>query len=53
MDATVVSRFVTYEVGLDAVSQAYVDAMMTPPAMCAWCADGAAEPWTVSHDELD
>ena len=35
MYAPVVSRFVTYEVELDAVSQAYVDAMMALPDMRA------------------
>jgi len=53
MFAPVVSRFVTYKVELDGVSQAYVDAMIALPAMQEWYAAGAAEPWTVSHDELD
>jgi len=53
MYAPVVSRFETYEVELDAVSQAYADAVMALPAMQDWYAAGAAEPWVVSHDELD
>ncbi|MBT6202939.1 MAG: glutathione S-transferase family protein [Rhodospirillaceae bacterium] len=53
MFAPVVSRLVAYEVELDEVSQAYVDAMMALPAMQEWHTAGAAEPWIVSHDELD
>jgi glutathione S-transferase len=36
MFAPVVSRFVTYDVKLDAVSQAYVDAVFALPAMQEW-----------------
>lgn len=36
MFAPVVSRFVTYEVKLDAVSQAYIDAILALPAMQEW-----------------
>ncbi len=42
--APVVSRFVTYEVPLDAVGAAYRDAVLGLPAMKKWMADAAAEP---------
>jgi glutathione S-transferase len=41
--APVVSRFVTYEVEVDSVSRAYMDAVWALPAMKAWCAASAAE----------
>jgi glutathione S-transferase len=53
MFAPVVSRFVTYGVALQPVSQAYVDAMMALPAMQAWIEAGRAEPWVIPHDEVD
>lgn len=53
MYAPVASRFTTYAVELDPVSKAYVDAVMTLPAMQAWCAAGRAEPWIIEHDEVD
>jgi glutathione S-transferase len=53
MYAPVASRFMTYAVELDPVSQAYVDAVMALPAMQEWYAAGRQEPWIVEHDELD
>lgn len=44
MYAPVVTRFVTYEVPLDAVGAAYVQAVMQHPAMQEWCAAAALEP---------
>lgn len=44
MFAPVVSRFVTYEVALDPVSQAYVDAVWAWPAMQEWLAAAEVEP---------
>lgn len=43
MFAPVVSRFVTYEVKLDAVSQAYIDAILALPAMQEWLEDATLE----------
>jgi glutathione S-transferase len=44
MYAPVVSRFVTYQVALDDIGAAYVDAVWGHPAMQAWVAAAAAEP---------
>lgn len=44
MYAPVVSRFLTYGVPLDPVTQSYCDAVMSLPAMQAWLRDAAAEP---------
>jgi glutathione S-transferase len=51
MYAPVVSRFWTYSVTLDPVSQAYVDAMRAHPAYQAWIKDAAAEPWALAQNE--
>lgn len=45
MFAPVVSRFVTYDVKLDAVAQAYVETMWALPAMREWVA--------AAHDEVE
>lgn len=42
--APVVSRFVTYEVELDAVARSYRDAVMALPAMQTWAEAARAEP---------
>lgn len=42
--APVVSRFVTYDVALDAVGKAYRDAVLELPAMKAWREAGQKEP---------
>lgn len=51
MYAPVVTRFQTYAVDLDDESRAYVDAVLALPAMRAWYADAAAEPWTIAEYE--
>jgi glutathione S-transferase len=45
MYAPVCTRFDTYGVELDEVSQAYVNTILGLPAMREWYAAGAAEPW--------
>ena len=52
MYAPVVSRFATYAVDLDPVSQAYADAVLALPAMWDWYAAGRDEPWVIEHDEV-
>ena len=46
MFAPVATRFRTYGVPLDAVTQAYVDTIYALPAMVTWLRDAAAEPQT-------
>jgi glutathione S-transferase len=51
--APVVSRFTTYGVALDDIARAYAEAVMTWPAMIAWCEDARAEPWAIpAYDEI-
>ncbi len=52
MFAPVASRFRTYAVTLDPVSEAYVEAIHACPAMRAWLAAAEAEPHTVDHFEI-
>jgi glutathione S-transferase len=52
MYAPVVTRFKTYGVKLDPVSQAYCDAMQALPAMKEWYADAAKETWVIEKYEL-
>jgi glutathione S-transferase len=52
MYAPVVTRFKTYGVSLDAVSQAYCDAILAHPAMRQWYADAEAESWVIEKYEL-
>jgi len=49
MFAPVTTRFVTYGVPLEPVSVAYVEAVTRSPAMQAWAAAAAKEPWTIHH----
>ncbi|QDF02463.1 glutathione S-transferase family protein [Myxococcus xanthus] len=42
--APVVTRFVTYDVALDAVSAAYRDAVLSLPALQKWTEEGRSEP---------
>lgn len=49
MFAPVVSRFVTYGVPLDEVSQAYADRIWSLPAMQEWLSAAAAEVETISY----
>lgn len=51
MFAPVVTRFITYDVPLDAACVAYCDTIMALPAMQAWVAAAQAEPDEI--DELD
>ena len=48
--APVVSRFVSYGVKLDPVSQAYCDHVMGWPLMRAWIAAAEAEPWVIEFN---
>jgi glutathione S-transferase len=50
--APIVSRFITYDVALDADAAAYVAAVKTHPIIKAWFAQAAAEPWIVEKYEL-
>jgi glutathione S-transferase len=52
MYAPVVTRFETYEVALDPVSQAYADAILDLPPMKEWCTAAAAEPWVIAKYEI-
>jgi len=49
MYAPVTTRLVTYGVELDEVGRAYVDAVAALPAMQAWVAAAAQEPWTIEY----
>jgi glutathione S-transferase len=51
MYAPVVSRFHSYSMPLDSVSQAYVQAMRGHPAYQAWIDAAAAEPWVLAQNE--
>jgi len=53
MFAPVVTRFKTYGVDLDEVSQAYCDTILGLPAIKQWYADAAAEPWVIEKFERD
>jgi glutathione S-transferase len=46
--APVCTRFVTYDVTLDPVCAAYVEALLADPAVTAWGEAAAAEPWTIA-----
>ncbi|MBY0509526.1 MAG: glutathione S-transferase family protein [Rhodospirillaceae bacterium] len=51
MYGPVVTRFKTYSVALDPVSQAYSDAVLNHPAMREWCISAAGEPWIITKYE--
>ena len=51
MYAPVCTRFATYDVALDAVSQAYCDLMLSQPEMKEWMRAAKSEP--IDIDELD
>jgi glutathione S-transferase len=53
MYAPVVTRFVTYAVPLDETCEAYVDAVISWPAMAEWCEAARHEEWTLYYDILD
>lgn len=46
--APVASRFLTYGVELSGTARAYVEAVMATPAMRAWAAAAAEEPWVIA-----
>lgn len=52
MYAPVVSRFITYEVALEPIAQAYADAIWSLPAMQEWVNAAAIEPETLSETIL-
>ena len=51
--APVVSRLITYAVPVDAVSRAYMEAVVAHPAMAEWCEAALRETWIVPADEVD
>jgi glutathione S-transferase len=53
MYAPVVSRFHTYAVEVDAVTRAYLDAVMALPAWAEWRAAALKETWVLPEDEVD
>jgi glutathione S-transferase len=50
--APVASRFRTYEIKLDPVSQAYVDAVLDLPSVREWAAAAALEPMVMPNNEV-
>ena len=52
MYAPVASRFVTYQVDLDADAKAYVNTLWSDPAMAAWVEGARREPWGIEKSEL-
>jgi glutathione S-transferase len=48
----VVTRFKTYAVEVDPVSQAYCDAILALPAMRSWYDQAAQEPWVIDKYEV-
>ena len=53
MYAPVVSRFHTYDVGVDKTARAYMDAMMALPAWAEWKTAALKESWVLAEDEVD
>ena len=51
MFAPVVSRFVTYGVGVSATSEAYMQTVLRHPAMQAWFTEGEREVEIVEEAE--
>ena len=52
MFAPVVSRFQTYGVAVDAVSEAYKNSVLALPAMRQWYQAAAAEPMVIERFEI-
>jgi len=52
MFAPVVSRFATYRVPMDALSQEYASTMQNLPAMREWAEAAAAESWVIEEEEI-
>jgi glutathione S-transferase len=53
MFAPVVTRLETYSIRVDAVSRAYMDAVLSHPAFRACRAAALAEPWVIAEAEVD
>lgn len=53
MYAPVCTRFRSYSITVDPVSEAYCDAIYALPAFKAWREAALAEPWIVPEDEVD
>ena len=51
MYAPVVTRFHTYSIDADPVSQAYMDAVLSHPAYAAWLAGAVSETWGLDNGE--
>jgi glutathione S-transferase len=52
MYTPVATRFRTYAVELDDVSQAYVDAVLLRPAFVEWHEAALEEPWVIAEEEV-
>lgn len=52
MFAPVATRLRTWNVALDAVCAAYVDAIYALPAMADWLRDAAQEPWVIQYEGM-
>ena len=52
MYTPVATRFRTYAVELDDVSQAYVDAVLLRPDFVEWHEAALEEPWVIPEDEV-
>lgn len=53
MYAPVCTRFRSYSISVDPVSEAYCDAIYAHPAFVNWRNAALAEPWIVPEDEID
>ncbi len=53
MYAPVCTRFRSYSIGVDPVSEAYCDAIHELPAFTVWREAALREPWIVAEDEVD
>ncbi|MGL4439313.1 MAG: glutathione S-transferase family protein [Bosea sp. (in: a-proteobacteria)] len=53
MFAPVCTRFRSYSISVDPVSEAYCDAIYAHPAFVSWRKAALAEPWIVPEDEID
>jgi glutathione S-transferase len=52
MYAPVVLRFHSYGAQLSAAARQYLATALADGALCSWVAAAAAEPWTISHEEV-
>lgn len=53
MYAPLITRLDTYGIKVDAVTQSYIDAVLTSDAFKAWKVDALKEDWIVTEDEVD